>query len=530
MTTLSKCKWLGKMIKAQRTPTWPCPPTNELPPKEVADILVANYLRTFETIYRVLHIPTFKRDYESTIEASDPDISFVILLKLVMAIGSAMYDEGFSMHATAIRWIHEAQTWTSEPEFKARLGIQFLQIHILLLLARQIVGVEGGLVWITTGEVIRLAIYMGLNRDPEFLPEMSRYTAAMRRRLWNTLLELELQTSMESGGPPLCSLESFNTMPPGNFDDEAISVESPVPAPDDIFTDVSMSLALRKMFPLRLHIAKVLNGLTAHVGYEETVRLDGELRASYRYICQQLQRCKTREGARGPSDFQNRILDFFIRRYLTALHMPFFGASMKEVHYAYSRKVVTEASLKIWCTIFPSSPILTSKSPPNSPSSPEPDDLARLASCGTGMFRTTSVQATFLIAAELKTQLQEESSLGPRALRRDLFTVLQDAKIWCLRCIEAGETNVKGYLFLCLVCAQIDGLMRGFSREEFPDMLLKEAEEAEARCLKLLEANFDASSVSLDRASEMSMEPLSEMTSDWSLMVSLPSLPKIYYY
>ncbi|KAJ5375967.1 hypothetical protein N7509_012853 [Penicillium cosmopolitanum] len=524
MSNLTRCKWLGKTIKAQRTPAWPCPPTRDLPRKDVADALVGNYLRTSETVYRVLHVPTFQRDYEDAMKSKNSDMPFLILLKLVMAIGSSIYDDRFSMRATAIRWVHEAQTWISEPEFKARLGLQFLQIHILLLLAREIVGVDGALVWISTGELLRFAVYMGLNRDPEFLPRMPCYSSEMRRRLWNTIMELDLQASMESGGPPLCSLEDFNTLPPGNFDDEAITQENPMPTPDDVFTDVSVALALRKMLPLRLCIVKTLNGISSHAGYEETLRLDQELRAASKLICRELQGYKNRgSGGRVPSDYQTRIVDFFIRRYLTAIHMPFFSVSLKETQYAFSRKVVIENSLKTWCTIFPMSSAMASHSQ-NNALPLETDDLSRLALCGNGSFRTSSMQAVFLIAAELKTQVQEEAStLGPMSLRRDLYSVLQEAKKWSLHCIEAGETNIKGYLFLCLVCAQIKGLMHGLSREELPAILLEAAEEAEAGCLKILEGKIDSAAIGLERQDDIGMDPVSEIMADWSLMVSDPS-------
>lgn len=524
MSNLTKCKWLGKTIKAQRTPAWPCPPTRDLPRKVVADILVGNYLRTSETMYRVLHVPTFQRDYENAMESNNAEMPFLILLKLVMAIGSAVYDDRFSMRATAIRWVHEAQTWISEPEFKARLGLQFLQIHILLILAREVVGVDGALVWVSAGELFRFAVYMGLNRDPEFLPRMPSYSSEMRRRLWNTILELNLQASMESGGPPLCSMDDFNTLPPGNFDDETITQQSPMPEPDHVFTDVSVALAFRKMLPLRLSIVKALNGISSHAGYEEILCLDRELRAASKLISRELQGYRTTgSGGKVPSKFQTRTVDFLIRRYLVAIHMPFFNVSLKETQYAFSRKVVIETSLKTWCTIFPMSSAMTSHTPDNALPL-ETDDLARLALCGTGSLRTSSMQAVFLIAAELKTQVQEETStLGPMSLRQDLYSVLQEAKKWSLQCIEAGETNIKGYLFLCLVYAQIKGMMRGLTREEFPAILLEAAEEAEAGCLSILEGKIDSPTSDMEGQDAMAMDPVAEIMAEWNLMVSRSS-------
>lgn len=160
---MQKCKALAKIIKSRRAPSWPCPPTVDLPRKDIADGLVDCYLRTIESVYRILHVPTFKKDYE-TVWALDgtPDPAFMVQLKLVLAIGATTYDESFSLRASAIRWVYEAQTWISEPEFKARLNLQFLQTNILLLLAREATNVGGSMVWISAGSLLRSAIYMGL--------------------------------------------------------------------------------------------------------------------------------------------------------------------------------------------------------------------------------------------------------------------------------------------------------------------------------------------------------------------------------
>jgi hypothetical protein len=79
------------------------------------------------------------------------------------------------------------------------------------------------------------------------------------------------------------------------------------------------------------------------------------------------------------------------------------------------------------------------------------DDLARLIICSSRFYCTVAIQATLLLAVELKTQLQEEESLGPVPLQPDLLPILNDAKTWCLQCIEARETNIKGYLLMCVV-------------------------------------------------------------------------------
>jgi hypothetical protein len=525
-TGIQKCKSLARVIKSRRTPPWPLPPNPDLPPKDVADKLVDCYLRTSEAIYRILHVPTFRRDYERLwVSDTEPNIGFLVQLKLVLAIGATTYDEKFSLRASAIRWVYEAQAWVSEPEFKSRLSFHSLQTNLLLLLAREAAGVGGTLIWIDTGALFKTAVYMGLHRDPACLPKRTNFAAEMHRRLWNTLLEITLQSSMNSGGPPFLSLDDFDTEPPGNYDDEQLLAEDAAPKSEDNFTEVSIAIALRKTFPLRLAITKLLNDLSSQGSYEETLRLDGELRASYKALCRNLQGCNSSTGP-SPSRFEISVLDFIIHRYISALHVPFFGLALHETTYAFSRKVVVETSLKIWFAVCPSSSIMAAQSRADKSSSDQ-DNLGRLALCGSGFYNTIGFQAANLIAMELRVQLQEEESLGPVPLRPDLLSVLEDVKPWCLRRIETGETNMKGYLLSSIVAAQIEGLIRGLGKDEMPKLLVKAAEDAAERCLILFEETLgqDQAEGSVDGLNQMSSYPPLELIEDWDFMVSteLPS-------
>lgn len=77
----------------------------DLPLKDVADKPVSCYLRTTETVHRILHVPTLRRDYEALwVSDTEPD---------------TVFDEQFSLRASVIQWVYKAQTWFSEPEFKS---------------------------------------------------------------------------------------------------------------------------------------------------------------------------------------------------------------------------------------------------------------------------------------------------------------------------------------------------------------------------------------------------------------------------
>ncbi|KAK3312850.1 hypothetical protein B0H66DRAFT_524324 [Apodospora peruviana] len=522
---LERCKSLARFIKANRCPSWPTPPRGPetLPSKEVADKLVNCYLKTIETVYRILHVPSFRRDYEAVWTRTDNSLSgshdnaFMVQLKLVLALGAVSYDDRFSLRTSALQWIYEAQTYVSEPEFKPRLNIQFLQTHLLVLIAREMSGMGGDLVWISAGSLLRTALYMGLHRDPAHLPKRGLFDREMHRRMWNSIIEVALSGSMSSGGPPLISLEDFDTAPPGNYDDEQLVTakdveqqqQQPVPKLEGDYTQTSVALALRKTFPLRLAIAKFLNDLISRGTYEETLRLDADLRAAYKVLCRTLQRCRESSGSgRGPSQFTSRWVDFQMHRYLSALHVPFFGSALRETAYAFSRKVVVETALKIWHAAYPSPSIVTATTTTTSSTvasntatssltttngnreeeEEEEDIFARLTVCGAGFIRTVPYQSTLVIAAEIRTQLQEESTcLGPVPLRPDLLSVVEDARRWTMMCHHAGETNVKGFLLTSLVAAQVRGLMAGLTKDEFPIFILRAVEEAEEEVLPLFE-------------------------------------------
>ncbi|KAJ5856869.1 hypothetical protein N7455_007763 [Penicillium solitum] len=512
---LQKCKLLGKMIKAQRTPQWPVPMTTDLPSKDICDALVDCYLRTSERVYRVLHVPSFKRDYATFWDSGTRyDPIFLVQLKLVLAIGCTTYDAEFSLRSLAVRLIYEAQTWFAEPEYKARLGIPFLQAHILLSLAKELLGVDGGMNWIAAGTLIRTAVYMGLHRDPVQIPNLSGFASEMRRRLWNTILEVCLQSSMESGGPALISVEEFDTEPPRNFDDHDIDAERPIPHPENQLTSSSIAIAFRKTFPIRLAIARFLNDLGCQGSYEEAVRLDARLRASYKEMRRTIQGYSIQ-----PSPFEVLMLDFVIRRYLLSIHTPFFGPSFLGTTYAFSRNVVIDTAVKL----FNCSRISLPSTPGSSLNqSTDQIDFGRLTMCGSGFLHTPLLHSSFIIAIELKSQVLEEEGLGPVCIRPDLLSVIQEAKALSLQCIKIGGTNIKGYLFMSLASTHLDALMEGVSEDELPKLLIKAAEEAEDKCLSILEpmAAKGQNEKLGDVTEPESTASLPDISDDWDSMMT----------
>ncbi|ETS84627.1 hypothetical protein PFICI_02652 [Pestalotiopsis fici W106-1] len=522
MTNHQRGKALARTIKAQRTPPWPTTITSPLPPKNVSDELVDCYMRTTETVYRVLHISTFRGDYDAIWETDvRPDPVFLIVVKLMFAIGAAVFDERFTLRASAIQWVYEAQTWLAEPNIKRRLTLQGLQVHILLLLAREVVDVGHDSVYISAGDLFRRAVIMGLHRDPKHMPHKSILVSEMRRRLWNTILEVCVQSSLTSGGPPFFGCNDFDTEPPGNFDDDQLGTEDALPKPDDQFTQVSLSRALRKLFPARIAIVKSLNDLHSTGTYEETLRLDDQLRSLYKNVARTLQPFRSSLGWTS-SQFGAQMIDHLVQRYFLSLHVPFYGPSLNvaQTAFAFSRKVLIEASLKIWYNLYPQ--LLN----PNGPSATDGDlfsgsDFARVTAAGGGVPRLAANQAALLIGTELEAQVKEHESLGgPISIRPDLFAVLQKAVDWQLHCNRIGETNIKGHLITYMLAAQVNALMLGTAKGETGPLLVKAAIEAEELSIPLLEAIASEKQDELSTDASYSGSLSTPASMDWDLMMT----------
>ena len=470
---------MARAINARRTPTWPSPLTGLVPRKEIADNLIAYYFSSTDAIYRILHIPTFYRDYEALwVMGATRNTSFLVLFKLVMAIGAIVYDRRFTLRVSAIRWVYEAQTWVAQPKFKSRLDLQSLQIDILLLIAQERLGI-GESMGISVGALVRKAICMGLHKDPTHTPlARTVLVAEMRRRLWNTILELSLLSSLTSGGPPLISLDDFDTAPPGNFNDNQLTAGNPIPKPEDYYTGTSVAIWLRRTFPIRLAVVKHLNGLAlSQTTYRETMLLDAELRTAFKEIDEAVQACRGPDRPVVPSPPEIRAMDFLEQQITLSLHAPYFGPSLKEAAYAFSRQAVVDSSFKLFRTAWPRVTL----------SGDHDGDIPRLCHSSSGFYSTATFEAAVMIAVELRAQLHGDT-LGPVSMRSDLLSVLDDeAPIWaCMRSL-AGETNVKGYLLLTFLSVQIAAPLLSRNEEILANAQEQITKEAEETCVDVLQ-------------------------------------------
>ncbi|KAJ6143578.1 C6 transcription factor [Penicillium samsonianum] len=505
------CRHLRQAMKAQESVrlNHPVPDMlSTLPNQAVCDVLVDAYLRTFELIYRIIHIPSFREEYRQ-FWAQPHSISthFLMKLVLILALGSTFYpDRSNRVHIRRLAhtWIFAAQWWLVGPSEKSTVNLDGLQVGCLLLLARQTNSLPGTS-WLSAGSVLRMAISMGLHRTPDLFPALSVYQSEMRARLWATVLELTLLSSLDAAMPLPFSLQDIDYTAPSNLFDEQFDPETetlPTPQSSNHLTDSSIQLLLLKSLPVRVEAVRLLNNQHRQgLSYETVLRLANELRSACRDIAAlfDTSRNQSRHAARNPgmTNFHLRFIDTYLHRYILFLHRPFMIQARKDPQFYLSRKVCLESCV-----------VVASYADHLSLPSDTLDDLSHLTIVGRGSFKgALSFDVITSLGLEIITQLEEEASTRPfgssppfvadyldemaKAHRAPLVRSLEHIQEQLLQIIALGNPSLKRYNFLSAILSQIRAMESG---QPIQPAIYETVEESLKRCYSLLQVSHAASS------------------------------------
>jgi len=439
-----------------------------MPNKETADRLVQLYLRTFESVFSIMHVPTFQQEYvEHWNNPQATKDSFLLQLLLIMAIGTCFCPTASAAGATktrsklrdqSLQWIHAAHAKLTSPMVKQDLSLCGIQNHCLLLLAlmtdTQAVG--GDLAWIAIGSLMQRAMAIGLHVKPSQLP-VSALEAETRRRIWGTILELSVQSSLDSGTYPIVpqgALDNFEA--PSNLDDSQLTASTqaqPVPQPTTTYTRSSIQCALLKSLPIRFKIAEALNQPLYKLTYDDVRSMGAELTAHLRETSQLIRSFHFNR----PSPFQIHLQDLLARRFLFTLHVQFVHRAPSNTNYHFSRTACLESALLLLGPPYSRNADDISYSNDGGDTSSSLGDYQNLRLHGDGLFKNILLAAVMAVCAELLIQLREDSSPAASSLlRMPLLQAIRDtASIMCRR-IQRGETSIKAFIFVSCVLAKID--------------------------------------------------------------------------
>ncbi|WZH42428.1 Transcription factor [Fusarium acuminatum] len=308
--------------------------TDILPKKAVCDRLVASYVDTSETIYRIVHLPMFTEQYNLFWEGKIQSEYFLPQLLSLCSVASRFETKSKGLGNERSDGVHIptacalVRAWLDSLRGKQLVEFEVLQVEVLLLHAQRMITPRIQDSWTSLGSIVRMAMTMGLHRDPsEFEPRVPVYLGEMRRRLWFTILDMDLHISLASNLPCLVRDGDFTCRPPRNLDDIELypdMKELPSSKPIDVVTDNQMQVYAAMTLGVRMKVAHMLNRIDTIRDYQDILDIGAKLERFLDDINYIFPRQGILSDSQKSKQWRSRvILDMHVRRPLLALYRPF---------------------------------------------------------------------------------------------------------------------------------------------------------------------------------------------------------------
>ncbi|KAL5116251.1 hypothetical protein ACEQ8H_005809 [Pleosporales sp. CAS-2024a] len=333
---------------------------SQFPPKPTADILVSRFFNTYDPGIHIIHGPTFQKEYDR--HWISPDETPVIWLGLVfgmMCIALQSYtragDEPPEYHNKSWTMSKEYRDLTAQclalADITQPIGgmLETLVLHVHAEYARSRDAEVG--ILISTGIIVRLAMRMGLHRDPGPYPGISVFQGEMRRRVWAAIRSIDLLFSAQAGLPPVARPRDTNTDIPRNVYDDELAEDMKILPPSRPENEATPALFLINKTRLVYKLGEAIETtetLTCAT-YDEIMRLDGEARELHENISPHLKMRSMDEAARDPSTLimQRFTLDLLYLKMVCVLHRKFLAYARVHSRFSYSRTAVIDASMTL---------------------------------------------------------------------------------------------------------------------------------------------------------------------------------------
>ncbi|KAF3087856.1 hypothetical protein TWF569_007144 [Orbilia oligospora] len=346
-----------------------------LPQRHIADRYINRYLETFEVTHPLFHEPAFRRELDSfwqdTINESPKDAfnavgpAWVGTLFMMMFLGCwfmPLSQETEKNRDVLERLLDGAQACMNLSSIRARNTVHVVRAYCMVVIAKQCDALshsDSNVVSVTVAMITQIAMMAGIHRDPDHFKDMPPLEKFIRRRVWNTILYMNFQNSMDGGMPFLLGPNVYDCPAPLNQNDNDVAIEPAAAGPDNmepgswhkpphnqttslqhpmtVVTDCAHQIILRSVLSIGTEIITPLNNANAEVlPYDAVMKYDYRLTRILDDLPDSLN--PDRYGASGSRlDFrarlatQQRMIEFFIRSILLVLHRPYAqGPDSKE--------------------------------------------------------------------------------------------------------------------------------------------------------------------------------------------------------
>ncbi|KAI0020437.1 fungal-specific transcription factor domain-containing protein [Xylariomycetidae sp. FL0641] len=325
-----------------------------LPPENETDSLVKFYLDQFEPLHRIVHIPTFIKEYEGFWDSTKTrSASLTALVLSIISVSCCLDTEvtgkfvgiKSSLFQTAEKWVTACEDWLSRQSQKHRHLVHY-QIACMLFLAKRVNVIKKKRYWTGAGAMIREAVAIGMHLDPDHVmsdSDSKPYLCEMRRRLWANMIEFDVQASFDQGLPTLMSQINNDTNAPRNIDDDDFDESSeqlPVSQPRTRYTMSSYAHISRQSLSLRLDLNKLLAGPPIDLEWEQALQYSDMIMQEIDALPSWDLDTKDDEEVSPKPLLAHTLLHIQLRQYLIPLYQPYlrlrkYHSKYQTAHFLY---------------------------------------------------------------------------------------------------------------------------------------------------------------------------------------------------
>ncbi|EAW15631.1 fungal specific transcription factor domain-containing protein [Aspergillus fischeri NRRL 181] len=206
-------------------------------------------------------------------------------------------------------------------------------------------------VWILLGTIVQLAMHMGYHRDPYHFPSMSPFIAEMRKRVWATVVELDIGLSTQMGLPRLIKHWQTDTGGPSNLHDNDFDPDTaamPASRPETELTPMLYRLAKARMMTTIGFVWDLVTD-TRQCPYTEIMKMDNMLQDAHSAIPPCLRWVSMAHCIMDSPQviMQKVFLEIMFHRARIVLHQRYLHSWQADTQNGYSQQACLDAALKL---------------------------------------------------------------------------------------------------------------------------------------------------------------------------------------
>lgn len=258
---------------------------------------IDRYVNLLDIVNPILDVPQFQKELDGYWQ--DPNsVSLCWMAQLLMVMGLGAFSAPSREEPPiATELMMGAEACLMQTPFMFRPTFASIKATCLMVVAKQVCNPTCWFVdscWSLLGLLVRMCFIFGLPQDNS--EGLSQAERASRRRLWLTILYLDIKLSLPTGMPPLTrpdELRSLKSMP-------------------ELGDHSGLQQVLSESLPVVLTILVQLNSNNDQIPYPEVLRYNAQIRSLMSYAQQVC-----------TNHLQRTTVDIYLRRCLMVLHRPF---------------------------------------------------------------------------------------------------------------------------------------------------------------------------------------------------------------